>query len=203
MAEPPPQPVHPGPRARAAGGVGLRDLEQADGARPRSARRHRARLPGPADRRGPEVTGEDIDRAIEIIRDRVDALGVAEPEISRVGEDQIEVGLPNVHDAERAIDQIGTTAQLYFYDFEPNVIPPNPDVQDPASRPYNRLIDAVEAASKEEPVSDERCAQQSCTTSGHTYYLFDADTLEPLGDPADKRGDLFLPFGRREPANSR
>ena len=42
----------------------------------------------------PEVTPEDIDRAIEIIRERVDSLGVSEPEISRVGEDQIEVGLP-------------------------------------------------------------------------------------------------------------
>ena len=33
----------------------------------------------------PDVTPEDIDRAIEIIRERVDTLGVSEPEISRVG----------------------------------------------------------------------------------------------------------------------
>ena len=68
------------------------------------------------------VDGEDIDRAIEIIRDRVDALGVSEPEIARLGTDQISVGLPDVTNAQRAIDQVGTTAQLYFYDFEPNVI---------------------------------------------------------------------------------
>ena len=74
----------------------------------------------------PEVRPEDIDRAIEIIRERIDTLGVAEPEISRIGTEQIEVGLPDVDDADRAIERVGTTAQLFFYDFEPNVIPPNP-----------------------------------------------------------------------------
>ena len=99
----------------------------------------------------PDVTPEDIDRAIEIIRQRVDSLGVSEPEISRVGGDQIEIGLPNVSNADRAAESVGTTAQLYLYDFEPNVIPPNKSVQDPAERPYNRLYDAVLAASKQKP----------------------------------------------------
>ena len=147
----------------------------------------------------PEVTPEDIDRAIEIIRERVDTLGVAEPEITRIGADQIEVGLPDVQDSDRAIDRIGTTAQLYFYDFEPNVIPPNPDVSDPEERPYNRLIDAVEAASKRKP----ECFQNTCTTNGPTHYLFDKDTLEPLGEPSENLKDLYLPFGGEKPPNSR
>ncbi len=151
----------------------------------------------------PEVTGEDIDRAIENIRDRVDSLGVAEPEISRIGEDQVEVGLPAVEDTQRAIELVGTTAQLYFYDFEPNVIPPNPDVQDSASRPYNREIDAVEAASKQKPVSDEQCARQNCTAKGDTYYLFDRQTLQPLGDPASRIDDLYVPFNGKRPPDSR
>jgi SecD/SecF fusion protein len=151
----------------------------------------------------PEVRPEDIDRAIENIRERVDALGVAEPEISRVGEDQIEVGLPDVENADRAIERVGTTAQLFFYDFEPNVIPPNPDVQNPEDRPYNRLIDAVEAAAKQKQVSDEQCEKRGCTARGNTYYLFDADTLEPLGDPSEVRADLFAPFGDEQPPNSR
>jgi SecD/SecF fusion protein len=147
----------------------------------------------------PEVTPEDIDRAIEIIRERVDTLGVAEPEITRIGADQIEVGLPDVQDSDRAIDRIGTTAQLYFYDFEPNVIPPNPDVSDPEERPYNRLIDAVEAASERKP----ECFQNTCTTNGPTHYLFDKDTLEPLGEPSENLKDLYLPFGGEKPPNSR
>jgi SecD/SecF fusion protein len=69
-----------------------------------------------------EVTGEDIERSIEIIRERIDQLGVSEPEVARLGNDQITVSLPDVNNAQRAIDQVGTTAQLYFYDWEPNLI---------------------------------------------------------------------------------
>ncbi len=69
-----------------------------------------------------EVSSEDIERSIEIIRERVDELGVSEPEVSRLGLDQISVSLPDVTNAQRAIDQVGTTAQLYFYDWEPNLI---------------------------------------------------------------------------------
>jgi SecD/SecF fusion protein len=70
------------------------------------------------------VTGADIDRSIEIIRQRIDKLGVAEPEVSRLGTTEISVSLPDVTNAQRAIDQVGTTAQLYFYDWEPNLIGP-------------------------------------------------------------------------------
>src|SRR5262245_53572081 len=45
-----------------------------------------------------EVSGEDIDRAIEIIRQRVDQLGVSEPEISRLGNTEISVSLPDITD---------------------------------------------------------------------------------------------------------
>ena len=69
-----------------------------------------------------EVTPEAIDRAIDIMRERVDRLGVAEPEIQRLGNDQISVGLPGVKNLERAKAQVGTTAQLYLYDWERNVI---------------------------------------------------------------------------------
>ncbi len=158
----------------------------------------------------PEVTGEDVDRAIEIIRERVDSLGVSEPEITRVGQNQIEIGLPDVSDAERATERIGTTAQLFFYDWEANVIPPNPDIPNPEERPYNRLIDAVEAASKEEPLSEQECREQGCTASfgvgdgsGTTYYLFDGDTLEPIADPSEDKEDLFAEFDGQKPPGSR
>ena len=60
-----------------------------------------------------EAPSAVIDQAIEIIRSRVDALGVAEPEISRQG-DNVIVQLPGVRNRERALALIGTTAQLYF-----------------------------------------------------------------------------------------
>jgi preprotein translocase subunit SecD len=54
-----------------------------------------------------------LDQAIEIIRRRVDGLGVAEPEIIRQG-DFIVVSLPGVKDQERAIQVVGRTAKLQF-----------------------------------------------------------------------------------------
>ena len=59
------------------------------------------------------VTDEAIGQAIEIIRNRVDALGVAEPEIARQG-DSIVVQLPGVDQQQRALELVGTTAELRF-----------------------------------------------------------------------------------------
>ena len=55
----------------------------------------------------------DLDLAVEIIRNRVDGLGVAEPEISTQG-GNILVQLPGVDDQQRAIDLVGQTAELRF-----------------------------------------------------------------------------------------
>ncbi len=60
-----------------------------------------------------QSSSEAIGQAIEIIRQRVDGLGVAEPEISRQG-DAIVVQLPGVKDRERALELVGQTAELRF-----------------------------------------------------------------------------------------
>lgn len=57
---------------------------------------------------------EATDRALEVIRNRIDEFGVREPSIQRQGEDEIVVQLPGVTDRERAIDIIGKTALLEF-----------------------------------------------------------------------------------------
>jgi SecD/SecF fusion protein len=72
-----------------------------------------------------KVDPESLNRAIEIMRKRVDQLGVAQPEIQRTGGSEIDVALPNVTNAARAQQQVGKTAQLFFYDWEPNVIGPD------------------------------------------------------------------------------
>src|SRR3954464_3116790 len=69
-----------------------------------------------------KVSGDSISRTLDIMRDRVDQLGVAEPEIQRSGADQVVVSLPDVKNADRARQQVGTTAQMFFYDWEPNVL---------------------------------------------------------------------------------
>lgn len=58
---------------------------------------------------------EATDRALEVLRGRVDALGVAEPVLARSGERRIIVELPGVQDPRQAADVIGRTAQLTFH----------------------------------------------------------------------------------------
>jgi SecD/SecF fusion protein len=72
-----------------------------------------------------KVTPESLERAINIMRTRVDQLGVAQPEIQRSGAEEIDVALPDVSNAARAQEEVGRTAQLQFYDWEPNVVGPS------------------------------------------------------------------------------
>jgi protein-export membrane protein SecD len=65
-------------------------------------------------RLNPAEAKDAVDRAMEIIRNRVDQFGVAEPIIQREGEDRIAVQLPGLTDRERAIELIGQTALLEF-----------------------------------------------------------------------------------------
>jgi SecD/SecF fusion protein len=82
-----------------------------------------------------KVDDESLNRAISIMRKRVDQLGVAEPEIQSLGGNEINVALPDVSNAARAQEQVGKTAQLFFYDWEPNVIGPegSPAPTDPSA----------------------------------------------------------------------
>ncbi|MFP5297535.1 MAG: protein translocase subunit SecD [Actinomycetota bacterium] len=60
-----------------------------------------------------QLTDEVLNRTVSIIRQRIDALGVAEPEVTRSGEN-ILIQLPGVDDSQQALEVIGTTAQLTF-----------------------------------------------------------------------------------------
>ena len=62
-----------------------------------------------------EVDGDVADRTLEVLRRRVDALGVSEPSLQRAGDRRIIVELPGVDDPEQAVEVIGRTAQLSFH----------------------------------------------------------------------------------------
>jgi SecD/SecF fusion protein len=64
------------------------------------------------DASGRTADSESTDRALEVLRRRVDALGVAEPSLTRSGERRIIVELPGVQDPREAAEVIGRTAQL-------------------------------------------------------------------------------------------
>jgi SecD/SecF fusion protein len=136
----------------------------------------------------PHVTQDALNRAVDIMRNRVDQLGVSEPEISTQGGNQISVGLPNVHDTARAIQEVGNTARLEFYDWEGNVLLPDgrtvaslgPGItSEPAATTLSQgagtgggsmsLYDAVKLASKQ-PVQVSR----DNARQGPQYYMFGA-----------------------------
>jgi SecD/SecF fusion protein len=54
-------------------------------------------------------------RTVEVLRGRVDALGVAEPVIAQSGDHRIIVELPGVQDPAEAADVLGRTARLTFH----------------------------------------------------------------------------------------
>jgi preprotein translocase subunit SecD len=73
-----------------------------------------------------KVPSAVLDQSIRIIRSRVDALGVAEPEISSQG-DNIIVQLPGVKDSARALEVVGQTAELRFRPVLAPDAPPGPE----------------------------------------------------------------------------
>ena len=61
-----------------------------------------------------------VAQAQEVIRNRVDQFGVAEPTIQRQGDNRIIIELPGVQDVQRAKDLVGQTALLEFQILEPS-----------------------------------------------------------------------------------
>jgi preprotein translocase subunit SecD len=66
------------------------------------------------DRQVTQLRDDAVRQGVETIRNRVDQFGVAEPTITREGNDRILIQLPGVQDPERAKALIGKTALLEF-----------------------------------------------------------------------------------------
>jgi len=75
--------------------------------------------------RGRPLRESDLNRSVTIIRNRIDKLGVSEPEVRKQGENQIVVQLAGVFDQDRAGEIIGKTAQLELYDLETSLFGPS------------------------------------------------------------------------------
>ena len=169
-----------------------------------------------------EVSGEDIEDSISIIEQRINKLGVSEPEVARLGTDQITVSLPGVTDARRAAEQVGTTAQLYYYDWEPNLIGPErviggrPGLEPPAGplkASEKRWEEAGRNIAKEEnkrlifsgafPTAYEAAQLaaeqkpvedcQDCSVARPRYYLFgEAEPHDLIAGPELAEKDLYI-----------
>ncbi len=67
---------------------------------------------------GQTVTDEQMNQAVEILRTRVDALGVSEPQIQREQGNRISIAVAGENDPARVFALVGSTGQLYFIDLE-------------------------------------------------------------------------------------
>ncbi|MBC7691727.1 MAG: protein translocase subunit SecD [Methylotenera sp.] len=71
-----------------------------------------------------ETRDRTVNQSIEVIRNRIDEFGVAEPSITSQGADRIVVELPGVKEVDRAKDLIGRTAKLEFKFVNDKAMPP-------------------------------------------------------------------------------
>jgi SecD/SecF fusion protein len=128
--------------------------------------------------KGRKLTKDDLSRSVQIMRDRVDKLGTAEPDIRTQGDDQIVIQLPGVKDPKRAAEVIGKTAQLELYDLEANLVPPS-----------------IDAATRRAVASDSLykllSGQQALVgDSAEQWYLFDAKKKLVAGPVPTKQAAL-------------
>jgi len=138
---------------------------------------------------GQEITNEDLDRSIQIMRSRVDKLGVAEPEIRKQGKNQIVIELAGVHDQARAADIIGKTARLEFYDLEADLVPPSVSQGFPVAR--NALYPLLKSIQKD-----------AAKGTPSAWYLYGKDKRLLGGPESTKQAVLDeLPDGK-QPAGS-
>jgi preprotein translocase subunit SecD len=98
---------------------------------------------------GQEVDDEILDQTVTVIRQRIDALGVAEPDIARQG-DNVLVQLPGVADLEEAREIVGQTAQLQFRPVRDIVPPGDPEYDEIGEDCDEQLRELVGPADPEE-----------------------------------------------------
>jgi SecD/SecF fusion protein len=176
----------------------------------------------------PTIDTTSMERAVDIIRSGCDQLGVSEIEVSRVGTDQIQVGIPGATSVGKATECATKPARLYFFDWEPNLIgrefaigghpgkePPKGPVEEAdeewkaagrsiSAKPNQRLIisGAYPTEFAAAKLASEQKPRPDCECSQPTtYYLFAKKAPHKLIDgPEYTKDDLYVdPNGKRRP----
>ena len=136
-----------------------------------------------------DLTQDDLDRSVEIMRNRVDKLGTTEPEIRTQGDDQISIQLPGVKNPQAAAAIIGKTAQLELFDLQANLVAPSIDsrTKQPIATPklYDLLAGQQALAAKGEP---------------ETYYVFQTKGKRLVRGPVQTRQSALARWDGKLPA---
>lgn len=166
-----------------------------------------------------EVTSEAMDRSVDIIRSGCDKLGVSEIEVSRLGADQISVGIPGATNVGTATECATKPARLYFYDWQNNLVGPARDLSllgtgadqeevlkqvrerwIAADRPPTQDFNRTWINQGAEPtmwdavnLAAKQPRDDKCEncTSGDKYYLFN-EKKELISGPVTAKEDLYF-----------
>lgn len=131
----------------------------------------------------PASREDAVDRAIQIIRNRVDGLGVAEPVIQKQGTDRIIVDLPGYTDAERAEELIGQTALLEFKLLE---------TYDNASLILAKIDSVVAEYEKARAEQEKKADTTAAREEKATEKAEDTGSAEAPSDSAEKKEDIDM-----------
>lgn len=132
-----------------------------------------------------EVNDDSMRRAIQVIRNRVDAFGVSEPEIQQIGADGIQVSLPDVEDPS-VVESLVKPAQLAFYAFQPNLVGYQPVVGPSAENPLTgtpNLYELIAFGNEATPKPGSGTAESFYLfrkDAGHTWVVGPAPTEKDL-----------------------
>lgn len=149
-------------------------------------------------------TDRELQNAIGVINDRVNSLGVTEAEVIAAGNELITVSLPDIDDPAAAKALVGSTAQMFFYKWEENVVAPDGKTRsEAANEGFTKQYDAVRLASEQESPKD--------ATGRDQYYLFSTEKGNKLiAGPATSKKELLegenqitkKPLNGKQPADS-
>lgn len=132
--------------------------------------------------RDSEVNKEAIDRSVDVIRNRVDAFGVSEPEIQTQGSDQIVVSLPGAKNPDQVVEDLIRPAQLVFTDYQANFVGQDPSLW--------KMTQKAQRTTPRPPVEGQA-----------TYYLFKKNATHDLvAGPEYEKAALLQPYNGKVPA---
>ncbi len=136
----------------------------------------------------PAESKDAVDRALEIIRNRVDQFGVTEPVIQKQGKDRLIVELPGLEDVDRAQDLIGKTAQLEFK------LLPSPEVTTELIVQIDKLLSGkTEKETPEEEIKEKKEEKKEKPEKKvEDIFATDVDTTEDIFEETYEEEEEFF-----------
>lgn len=139
-----------------------------------------------------------VQQSIEIVRRRIDATGVIDPQVSREGEDRIVVQLPGVGDPEHIKTLLGETAHMTFQLVDPSVTstagtpPPGVEFLPTQSDPHQRIAVRTRVDVDGGDLTDARAATDQQSGEWVVNFTFNAVGARRFADIT--RANVGRPF---------